>query len=96
MKRRAFITLLGGAAAAWPLAARAQTVASMRSIGVLTALAENDVGWQRNFAGFVAGLSETQHDSWPTALVKSPLYSCSVLIRSLKGSSQAYRTPAAM
>jgi putative ABC transport system substrate-binding protein len=30
----------------------------MRSIGVLTALAENDVGWQRNFTGFVAGLSE--------------------------------------
>jgi putative ABC transport system substrate-binding protein len=58
MKRRAFITLLGGAAAACPLAARAQTAASMRSIGVLTALAENDVGWQRNFTGFVAGLSE--------------------------------------
>jgi hypothetical protein len=30
----------------------------MRSIGVLTALAENDVGWKRNFTGFVAGLSE--------------------------------------
>src|SRR5262249_38475755 len=58
VKRRSFITLLGGAAAAWPLAARTQTAASMRSIGVLTALAENDVGWQRNFAGFVAGLSE--------------------------------------
>src|SRR5215831_10363249 len=57
--RRDVMSLLaGGAAAAWPLAARAQTVASMRSIGVLTALAENDVGWQRNFAGFVAGLSE--------------------------------------
>jgi putative ABC transport system substrate-binding protein len=58
VRRREFITLLGGGAAAWPLAARAQTAASMRSIGVLTALAENDVGWQRNFAGFVAGLSE--------------------------------------
>jgi putative tryptophan/tyrosine transport system substrate-binding protein len=58
MKRREFITLLGGAAAGCPLAARAQTAASMRSIGVLTALAKNDVGWQRNFTGFVAGLSE--------------------------------------
>ena len=56
LRRRQFITLLGGAAA-WPLAARAQQPA-MRSIGVLTALAENDVEWQRNFAGFVAGLSE--------------------------------------
>jgi putative ABC transport system substrate-binding protein len=55
--RRRLLATLGGAAA-WPLVARAQTAASMRSIGVLTALAENDVGWQRNFAGFVAGLSE--------------------------------------
>src|SRR5262249_2059589 len=56
MKRRTFISLLGGAAAAWPLAARAQQTEQMRRIGVLTGDAEDDPGVKARLVAFQQGL----------------------------------------
>src|SRR5262245_5597692 len=59
MKRREFIALVGGgAAAAWPLAARAQQSGAMRRIGVLTNRAADDPEVQTRYAAFLQGLQE--------------------------------------
>ena len=56
MKRREFITLLGGAAAAWRLAARAQQGERMRRVGVLMFGAADDREATAIIAAFVQGL----------------------------------------
>jgi putative tryptophan/tyrosine transport system substrate-binding protein len=58
MRRREFITLLGGIAAMWPLAARAQQPVRMRRVGMLVAYAENDPEAKTRVAAFRQGLRE--------------------------------------
>src|SRR5215831_14828870 len=57
MNRREFITLLGGAAAAWPLPARAQQGERVRRIGILLPAAADDEGFQAPFGAFLQALA---------------------------------------
>jgi putative ABC transport system substrate-binding protein len=57
VRRRAFIAGLGGAAAALPLAARAQQFGEMRRIGVLLAAAADDAGYQARVGAFLQALA---------------------------------------
>jgi putative tryptophan/tyrosine transport system substrate-binding protein len=61
LKRREFITLLGSAVAAWPLAARAQQPERVRRIGVLIPAATDDRIFQARLAAF---LQELQQLGW--------------------------------
>jgi putative ABC transport system substrate-binding protein len=58
VKRRDFITLLGGATVARPITAHAQQAERMRRIGVLMDLAENDPEGQVRIAAFLQGLQQ--------------------------------------
>jgi len=58
MKRRAFITLLGGTAVAWPLTARAQQLDRVRRVGVLVNLGADDAEGRARYAAFRQGLQQ--------------------------------------
>jgi putative ABC transport system substrate-binding protein len=59
MRRREFVTLIAGAAAAWPIAARAQQPERVRRIGVLDTLAADDPFAQARQGAFLQGLQQS-------------------------------------
>jgi putative tryptophan/tyrosine transport system substrate-binding protein len=59
VRRREFITLFGGAAAAWPLAARAQQADRMRQVGMLLSGTADDAVFQTWVGAFLQGLAQS-------------------------------------
>ena len=59
MRRREFITLLGGAAAAWPIATRAQQPERMRRVGILLNATSDDAEYQTWVGAFLQGLAQS-------------------------------------
>jgi putative tryptophan/tyrosine transport system substrate-binding protein len=71
MRRRDFITLVGGTAAAWPLEARAQQSEQMRRIGVLMSTAADDPEGKARFTAFREGLQQSGWDDGRNAQIET-------------------------
>jgi hypothetical protein len=73
MKRREFITLLGGAASTWPGVARAQQAERMRHVGVLMNLPADAPEAQAQMAAFVQGAARRRLGSRPQFANRVPV-----------------------
>ena len=73
MRRRDFIVRLGGTAATWPLAARAQQTRQMRRIAVLMVLGADDPEGQARVAAFAQGLQQTGLERRPKRSDRLPV-----------------------
>ncbi len=82
MKRRELITLLGGAALAWPLAARAQQPDRMRRIGIMMNATANDPGPEAHVAAFRQAMQQL---GWAEGR------NVQIDVRWAGGSAEAYR-----
>jgi putative tryptophan/tyrosine transport system substrate-binding protein len=103
LHRREFITLLGGAAATWPLAARAQQAERVRRIGFLTTLSESDPqvkGWLTAFQaemqklGWTLGRNLSIEYRWPGSNEEHLRSSAAELVKMAPDLILASATPA--
>src|SRR5262249_54273011 len=99
MQRREFITVLGGAAVAWPLSLHAQQGARERRIGILMGYAESDPETKLRIAAFRSGLAKRggaeghniQNDYRFSAATDSQQTACERIARaSSRGRPRAY------
>jgi putative tryptophan/tyrosine transport system substrate-binding protein len=93
MRRRDFITLLGGAGVAWPLTARAQQGERMRRIGVLMNVTTDDVAHRANIAAFrevmaQSGWTDGRNVKIDVRWSGAMLYACAKMRRSCSAFAQ--------